>query len=152
MEFESREVALRAALESDFQADLEGQLLLAEARHQKEMEQLRMELGGGKAPSSAEAATRAVIVYSAGTPQRKGKGDGKFDATSSIRPPLLSKRPRQQKMDVGVAADENSSDVGGAGGVVTPSGKRAGLGRKFPLFKTPVRKVSPDVGNKKAGR
>lgn len=147
MEFESREVALREALESNFQADLDGQLLLAEIRHQKEMEQLRVELGGGNAPS-AEAATSAIILYSTDTPRRGGT----FDAPSSTRPPSLSRRPLQQKMGVGVAAGENSSGAGGVGEVVTPSGKQPGLGRKFPVFKTPVQKVSPDVGNKKAER
>lgn len=151
MEFESREVALRAALESDFQADLDGQLLLAEIRHQKEMEQLRVELGGGKAPS-AEAATGAIIVYNAATPRRKEKGGCKFGAPSSVGPPSLSRRPRQQKMDVGMAAAEHSSDADCVGGVATPGEKQPGLGRKFPVFKPPVQKVSPDIGSKKAER
>lgn len=151
MEFESREVALRAALESDYQADLDGQLLLAEIRHQKEMEELRVELGDGKEPS-AEAATGAIIVYGAATPQRKEKGGGKLAPPSSIRHPSLSRRPPQKKMDVGMAAAETSSGAGVVRELATPSGKQPGLGRKFPVFKPPVQKMSPDVGSKKAER
>lgn len=128
MEFESREVALRDALESDFQADLDGQLLLAEIRHQKEIDLLRMELGGGKAPSAGVAAG-AIVVYSAETPQREGKGEGASGASSSARSPSLSRHPLQRKM--------------GTGG---------NLGRKFPAFKTPVQKSLPDDGSKNARR
>lgn len=151
MEFESREVALRAALENEVQEDLDGQLLLAEIRHQKEMEELRVELGGCKAPSS-ESKASAIIAYSVVTPQRKGKGKGKVGAASSIRPLSLSRRPLQQKTGVGVAAGENSSDAGGVGGVATPSGKQPVLSRKFPVFKTPIQQVSTNVGDKKSER
>lgn len=130
MEFESREVALRDALESDFQADLDGQLLLAEIRHQKEIDALRLELSGGKAPL-AEAAAGAIVVFNAGSPQCGEKGEGASGASSSARSPSLSRRPLQRRV------------VSGAGGT---------LGRKLPVFKTPVQKVSPDVGSKNARR
>lgn len=130
MEFESREVALRDALESDFQADLDGQLLLAEIQHQKEIDALRLELGGGKA-TLAEAAAGAIVIHNAETPRREEKGEGASGASSSARSPSLSRRPLQRKM---------GSSVGG------------NLGRKFPVFKTPVQKPLPDVGSKNSQR
>lgn len=130
MEFESREVALRDALESDFQADLDGQLLLAEIRHQKEIDALRLELGGGKSPL-AEAAAGAIVVYNGESPQCGEKGQGASGASSSARSPSLSRPPLQRGV------------VSGAGGK---------LGRKFPVFKTPVQKASSDVGSKNARR
>lgn len=131
MEFESREVALRDALESDFQANLDGQLLLAEIRHQKEIDLLRLELGcGGKAPS-AEATAGAIVVYGAETPSCEEKGVGASGASSFARFPPLSSRPIQRTMG------------GCAGG---------NLGRKLPVFKTPVQKSLPGAGSKSARR
>lgn len=130
MEFESREVALRDALQNDFQADLDGQLLLAEIRHQKEIDALRLELGGDKAPL-AKAAAGAIVVYNAESPQYEAKGDRASSASSPARSPSVPRRPLQRRMG------------SGAGG---------NLGRKFPVFKTPVQKASPDVDSKNAQR
>eukprot|EP00752_Nemacystus_decipiens_P001485 g1459.t1 len=129
MEFENREVALRDALEADFQADLDGQLLLAEIRHQKEIEALRLELGGGKAPL-VEAAAGAIVVYNGEPAQCGEKGEGAPGASSSVRSPPLSRRVLQRRSG------------SGAGG---------NLGRKFP-FRTPVSKASADAGSKNAHR
>lgn len=131
MEFESREVALRDALESDFQADLDGQLLLAEIRHQKEIDELRLKLRDEKVPLS-EAAAGAIVVYNAESPRRHGgNGDGGSDGPSSARSPLLSRRPLRRRMGSGVGGN---------------------LGRKFPVFKTPFQKSSPDAESKNARR
>lgn len=130
MEFESRQVALTEALESDFQADLDGQLLLEETRHQKEIDALRLELGCGKAPSGEEAAG-TIVVYNAKSPRCEEGSEGGCGVSSSARPPSLSRRPLQRRVG------------SGAGGNLT---------RKFPVFKTPVRRASADVGDKNARR
>lgn len=135
MEFESREVALREALQSEFQADLDGQLLISEIRHQKEVDQLRLELGGGE-PSSKVAAG-SLVVYSSETPQGQPEG---ASGPSSTRRPSRSRRPLQQKACMSMATGGNRG-AAGAGRVLTPSGKPA-LVTKIPAFKSPVQKVS----------
>lgn len=129
MEFESREVALRDYLESDFQADLDGRLLLAEIRHQKEIDQLRVELVGREEPS-AETAAGPMVVYSPETPQREREGQGTAASSSTARRPSLSRRPVQNPT---------------AGVETTPNGN---LGRKFRAFKPPVQAVAPGAAKK----
>ncbi|CAB1114152.1 unnamed protein product [Ectocarpus sp. CCAP 1310/34] len=147
MEFESREVALRDTLESDFQADLDGQLLLAEIRHQKEMNRLRVELAGSEKPTT-EAKTSEIIVYNPETLQCAGSGQRSSGASSFTASPSFSRR-HLHKMNIGEASGGNS----GAGGVHVPTTPRGTqLGRKFPVFKTPVQKKIPGIGNKKAVR
>ncbi|CAM9308136.1 unnamed protein product [Ectocarpus fasciculatus] len=147
MEFESREVVLRDSLESDFQADLDGQLLLAEIRHQKEMDRLRVELAGREKPTTEEK-TGEIVVYNPETPQRAGRGQLSSGASSSTPSPSFPRRPLQ-KMNIGEASGGNN----GAGGVHAPTTPRGmQLGRKFPVFKTPVRKQIPGAGNKKDTR
>lgn len=147
MEFESREAALRDTLESDFQADLDGQLLLAEIRHQKEMDRLRVELAGSEKPTT-EAKTGNIVVYDPETPQCAGRGQHSSGAASFTPSPSFSRRPLH-KMNIG----ETSGGNIGAGGVHVPTTPReAQLGRKFPVFKTPVQKQISGAGNKKAVR
>ncbi|CAM9176054.1 unnamed protein product [Ectocarpus sp. 6 AP-2014] len=147
MEFESREVALRDTLESDFQADLDGQLLLAEIRHQKEINRLQVELAGSEKPTT-DAKTGEIVVYNPETPQCAGRGQ-RSSGTSSFTPsPSFSRRPLH-KMNISEASGGNS----GADGVHVPTTRRGTqLGRKFPVFKTPVQKQIPGAGNKKAVR
>lgn len=131
VEFESREVALRDALESDFQADLDGQLLLAEIRHQKEIEQLRVELVRQEEPSGETIAAGPMVVYSPETPQREREDQDTPGSSSSARRPSLSRRPLPQKPVVGVKT--------------TSSGN---LGRKFRAFKPPVQASAPGAAKK----
>ncbi|CAN0259132.1 unnamed protein product, partial [Ectocarpus sp. 13 AM-2016] len=147
MEFESREVALRDTLESDFQADLDGQLLLAEIRHQKEMNLLRVELAGSEKPTT-EAKNGEIVVYNPETLQCAGRGQRSSGASSFKPSPSFSRRPLH-KMNIGEPSG-GSSDAGGVHVPTTPRGTQ--LGRKFPVFKTPIQKQIPGAGNKKAVR
>lgn len=149
MEFESREVALREALESEHRADLDGIILLAEIRHQKEMDQLRIELSSGGEPLFAEAATGALVVCSGGTPRGLRAGDSGSNADPSASSPSLSRPSPKKKMRVDVSAGRTGGaggggrgGGGGGGGVITPS-EKLGLVRKFPIFRIPIQKVSP---------
>ena len=120
-------MALKADLESNFQADLDGQLLLAEIRHQKEINALRLEFCGGKAPLP-EVAAGAIVVYDANPPQCEEKGEG-ASGDSFAHFPSLRRRPLQRR--------SFSSGTGGK------------LGR---TFRTPVKKTSPDAGRNGARR
>lgn len=121
---------MRDSLESDFQADLDGQLLLAEIRHQKEMDQLRVELVGRKEPS-AETADRPMVVYSPETLQCETEGQGTPSSSSSVRRPSLSRRPLQQKPTAGVETNASGN-----------------FGRKFRAFKPPVQTFAQGAAKK----
>lgn len=144
LEFEGREETLRDALESEFQADLDGQLLLAEIRHQKEIDQLRAELSVRETPS-AEAASGTMVVYSGDAQHKKKQGED----SSRVPPPgssapSLSRRPLQSKNRVGSAAKGK-----GAATIfkkAATASKKPRLGTKLPAFKPPSQKVSSDDG------
>lgn len=145
MEFESREAALRDALQSDYQADLDGQLLLEQIRHQKEMDRLRVELGGGKVCIGEQA---AGTVYTNGADTRcEGAGESRSGDSSSTRTPSISRRPVRKQMNLGTACTVRDS-----GWAAISSAKKPGLGKKLPVFKTPVQKLSPDIDNRKGVR
>lgn len=140
LEFESREEALRDTLESEFQADLDGQLLLAEIRHQKEIEQLRAALSARETPC-AEAASGKMVVYNGVTRQKDKKGEGSSDAPPPGSPsPSLSRRPLQPKNRVGLAAA--GSGVAASLREAAPESRKTRLGTKLPAFKPPSQKVS----------
>lgn len=139
MEFESREVVLRDTLQSEFQEDIDGQLLLADIRHQKEMDELRTELTDG-GTLSAEAAAGTIVVYKKETLSERSEVGGISNGPSTTSPSL----PRcslQQKLPTRVASNDKN--------IIPPIGK-AGLARKLPVFKTPVQKVSLVEKNKTA--
>lgn len=140
LEFESREEALRDALESQFQADLDGQLLLAEIRHQKEIDQLRAELSVRETPS-AEAASGTMVVYSGDAPQKDKKGEGSSHVPSpGSTSPSLSRRPLQPKNRVGLAA--KGRGVATSLREAATATKKPRLGTKRPAFKPPSQKIS----------
>lgn len=142
LEFESREEALRDALESEFQADIDGQLLLAEIRHQKEIDQLRAELSVREMPC-AEAASGTVVVYSGDNTQPKErKGDGSSDAPRPYCPsPSLSSHSSERKNRVGVAAEGKTAAASSSRNAATANTKPR-LVTKLPAFKPPLRKGS----------
>ncbi|CAM9152087.1 unnamed protein product [Hapterophycus canaliculatus] len=145
MEFENREVAMRDALQSDYQADLDGQLLLAQIRHQKEIDRLRTELCGDRACVREEGAE----TVDTDDPHNHfdGGGETRSGDPSSTQTPSTSRRLMRKKMDV-----RTTSAVSDSGLAATPSAKQPGLGRKLPVFKTPVQRHSADIGSTKAAR
>lgn len=139
LEFETREEALRASLESEFQANLDGQLLLAEIRHQKEIDQLRDELSVRETPST-EVASEKMVVYSGDASQKGGKGEGSFHVPPSGSPsPSRSRRPLQPKNRVGLAAE--GKGVAASLREAATASKKPRLGAKLPAFKPPSQKV-----------
>lgn len=151
LEFESREEALRDALESEFQADLDGQLLLAEIRHQKEIDQLRAELSVRETPCM-EAASGTMVVYTGDTPKEGGKGEGSSNAPPPSSPsPSLSRRPLQPKNRAGFAA-EGKSVAASTSREAATANKKPRLGTKLPAFKPPLRAVSSNDHDKTAAK
>ncbi|CAM9795518.1 unnamed protein product [Scytosiphon promiscuus] len=145
VEFESREAALRDALQHDYQADLDGQLLMAEIRHQKEIDRLRLELRGEK--GFVQDPTTRTVTSSDAKSQCEEGGENTLGGPSSSQTPLASRRLVQKKMNAGAASALSDSKW-----VAVPSAKPPGLGRKLPAFKTPIQKISGDLGNLMAVR
>lgn len=144
LEFEGQEEALRDALESEFQADLDGQLLLAEIRHQKEIDQLRAELSVRETPS-AETAGGTMVVYSGDASQKEKQGEDSSRVPHPGAPtPALSRRPLQSKNRVGSAAKGKGSATSLK--EAATASKKPRLGTKLPVFKPPSQKVSSEDG------
>lgn len=144
MEFEQREVTIRDALQSEFQADLDGQLLLAEIRHEKEMDQLRTELSGGEANPSKVAAGD-IVVWNRQTLTGAVKDTSRINSggTPTTPSPSASRRSLHQNIQVSVGAGR-----GGRRGAA-PSGNLAVI-RKLSSFKPPVQKAALDDKKKTA--
>lgn len=148
MEFENREAALRDSLQSEFQADLDGQLLLAEIRHQKEMDQLRMELGNDPV-SPTDLTGKALVVYGGETTPSRGD-DGRTKSPNPSTPsPSLKRQSVQGKMPLRGESGDGRYVIGVVGAsAVRP---KSGLTRKLPSFRTPAQNVPPsEVPIKKA--
>lgn len=140
MEFENREAALRDSLQSEFQADLDGQLLLAEIRHQKEMDQLRMELRNDP-ESPTDVTSKALVVYGGETtPSRRDDGSTKSPNPSNP-PPSLPRHSVQRKMPLRGESGEGRCDTGVVGAAAVRP--KSGLLRKLPSFRTPAQKIPP---------
>lgn len=136
MEFEQREAALRDALQSDFQADLDGQLLLAEIRHQKEMDQLRTELGRVEA-TPLKVAAGSIVVWNQQTPTGASEGRTNSDAPPTAPYPSVPGRSLHQKIQVNAAAGGRGRPGAAASGKPVVLGKRSS-------FKTPAQKAALD--------
>lgn len=142
-EFEAREVAMKAALQSDFQVDLEGQLLLAEIQHQKDIDRLKTELSGGDAAAPDAASAASVTVHRRVKITEVGGGGTGATVPPSTPLPSFPKRPLQDRTRVGVKVEENNREgVAGRGGGGSTEGRRGLIG-KLPAFKMPVQKNSP---------
>lgn len=140
MEFESREAALRDSLQSEFQADLDGQLLLAEIRHQKEMDQLWVELRNDSVPPT-DLTGKALIVYGGETTPSRRDGGSTKSPNPSTSSPSLKKQSVQRKMPLNGESGNGKFDIGVVGtSAVRP---KSGLLRKLPSFRTPAQKVPP---------
>lgn len=143
-------MALREALRSEFQADLDGQLLLAEIRHQKDIDQLRAELNGGGSAYS-EVATGGMVVFTkigdTSLSKKEGERTSWSDPLPSTPSPLGSRAPLQQRARSGM---ETNGGGGSKGGAKKLTGE-PGVVQRFPAFKTPVRKVLPGGGSKTTG-
>lgn len=134
MEFESREVALREDLQSDFKADLDGQLLLADVRHQKDLDHLRTKLRGD---GSHEMATRTTMTHDPETPD-----EVRHDEQRSHPPP--SSYPRRNLKRNMPAGTMGKRKCGGSGSAVLGTGRQDGrLKNVLPAFKLPALRLSP---------
>lgn len=144
MEFEQREVAIRDALQNEFQADLDGQLLLAEIRHEKEIDQLRTELSGGEATPS-KVAVGDIVVWNRQTLTGAVEDTSRIDSGGAPTTPSssASRRSLHQNIQVSVAAGR-----GGRRGAA-PSGNPAVI-KKRSSFKAPVQKAALDDKKKSA--
>lgn len=153
-EFEAREVAMTDVLRSEHEADLEGQLLLAEIRHQQNLDRLRAELTDSAIGSpSDEAAVRSIVPYQPGTNPSQTRVDGSVGAQSNSRrrtpPPSFARSIRVTGS--GNASNGDRLGDGGRRGVQGTSGSqrgllgggKCGLAGKLPAFKVPMQKRSP---------
>lgn len=136
MEFELREVAIRDALQSEFQADLDGQFLLAEIRHEKEMDQLRRELSGGETTPSKIAAGD-IVVWNRQTLTEAVEDTSRVNlgGAPTTPSPSVSRRGLHQSKQVSVAAGR------GRGRGAAPRGNPAVI-RKRSSFKPPAQKAA----------
>lgn len=120
---------MKNALQNEHSADLEGQMLLAEIRHQKELEKLRNE------PSRNDLGTGVTVHRPRVTPE--GNCTVAI-GSNTVRSSTLSSSPEtmpQEETHVSVHMDSyaKSRKIG--------RGERRGLVGKLPIFKTPTQRI-----------
>lgn len=140
---------MKDALQSDHQSELEGQLLLAEIRHQKELDRLRMELSGAAITASASGtpSTGRFVMYHVG---KKRATEGAGEAINSDVHPCIPS-PSLMRGVRGVAVGKNGQRLRGVGDGEKSAlgGGRRCLGGKLPSFKMPAPTAPPnDAGDK----
>lgn len=146
-------------LRSEHEADLEGQLLLAEIRHQQDLDRLRAELTDSAiVASSDEAAARSIVPYQPGTNPPQTTGDGSVGVQSNSRrctPSPSFARGIRVTGSGDVSSGYRVGDGGGRGVQRTSGSRRGllaegkcGLAGKLPAFKVPFQKRSPGCDSK----
>lgn len=134
---------MQDTLKSEHQLDLDGQLLLAEIEHQKDLGRLETELTrGAVGENCGDAATVSIVPFQSERTRRKGGADRGaafgLNAYPCTPSPSISRR-------VGVLEGREVSlgrvGVGGHERCASGIGRR-GLVGKLPAFKLPSRKDS----------
>lgn len=141
---------MKAALQDEHKSDLEGQLLLAEIRHEKEMEELRKSSsgsgvktadektpsagrtrGGGIAYDTPRATARRVLTSTEGTDTAVEPHDLRSCASDS--PPKSPPREiSRTRMPIGSINK----------GVKVEGSRQSRLFGKLPTFRTPTQKAA----------